>query len=50
MVLCIEYIPAIDLLCVLNKMGRFKFLKTLMLLIKGLFSIKNISTLHINLK
>lgn len=52
MILCLEYIHPIDLLCVLNQMGRFfkKKKKPLMLLIKGIFSIKNISTLHMNLK
>lgn len=51
MILCLECIKSTDLLCVLTQMGTSKKKKNpLMLLIKGIFSIKSISTLHMNLK
>lgn len=50
MVLCLEYNKATDLLCILTQMGKLKKKKNLMLLIKGIFSIKSISPLHMNLK
>lgn len=51
MVLCLEYNKATDLLCILTQMGKLKKKKNKpYVLIKGIFSIKSISSLHMNLK